>query len=66
MKLLRRLRKVLRLPARQVFVVPVLPEPNPLTVDEWLALQDAETATYPVYRHAQLAELADLEETSRA
>nr|WTA71284.1 hypothetical protein OHB51_35405 [Micromonospora sp. NBC_00855] len=63
MKVLRRIRQVLRLPARQVFVVPVLPEPEPLTVDQWLAVQDAETATYPVYRHTQLAELAQLEET---
>ncbi|WP_280304925.1 hypothetical protein [Nocardia neocaledoniensis] len=64
MNLLRRLRKALRLPPRQVFEIPALPDPEPLTVDQWLALQDAKTDTYPVYRFAQLAELAQLEETN--
>ncbi len=61
---LRRLRRALRLPPRQVFEIPALPDPEPLTVDQWLALQDTETDTYPAYRIAQLAELAQLEETN--
>lgn len=64
MNLLRRIRRALRLPPRQVFEIPALPDPEPLTVDQWLALQDATTGTYPAYRLTQLAELAQLEETN--
>lgn len=66
MNLLRRLPCALHLRPRQVFEVPTLPAPVPLTGEEWTQQQQYETATYPAYRLAQLAELADHEETARA
>lgn len=65
MTLLRQLRALLRLRPRQVFEVPQLPDPEPLTAEQWDALQDYDTATYPAYRHTQLAQLATtLEDTN--
>lgn len=65
MTLLRHLRDLLRLRPRQVFEVPQLPDPDPITDKDWDALQDYPTATYPAYRLTQLAELAaTLEDTS--
>lgn len=63
MNLLRRLRRALRLPPRQVFEIPALPNPERLSADQWDQTQNYDTTTYPVYRIAQLAELAQLEET---
>lgn len=58
MTLLRRIRRALRLPPRQVFEVPPLPDPAPLTADELAAIQDYTTATYPAYRLIELDQLA--------
>lgn len=58
------IRRALRLQPRQVFEVPPLPAPATLTAEEWAATQDYATGTYPAYQLAQLAELAQLEETN--